>query len=54
MIEQLILVVVLAPVLEETIYRLPLQPTYRPGFLALHFAIGVVFFVGAFVSKFYG
>ena len=48
MIEQLILVVVLAPVLEETIYRLPLQSTYRPGFLALAFVIGIVFFAGPY------
>ena len=53
MIEQLILVVVLAPVLEETIYRLPLQSTYRPGFLALAFVIGVVFFAGPYSFLFW-
>ncbi|MCS5682865.1 MAG: CPBP family glutamic-type intramembrane protease [Acidimicrobiales bacterium] len=42
--QQLILVVLLAPVLEETIYRLPLQRQLRPGLIALSLTIGALLF----------
>ena len=42
--QQLILVVLLAPVLEETIYRLPLQRQFRPGLIALSLTIGALLF----------
>ena len=42
--EQFILVVLLAPVLEETIYRLPLQRQFQPGLIALSLATGALFF----------
>ncbi|MDG2022965.1 MAG: CPBP family glutamic-type intramembrane protease [Actinomycetota bacterium] len=45
--QQFILVVLLAPVLEETIYRLPLQKHFRPGLIALSLATGALFFAGA-------
>jgi len=45
--QQFILVVLLAPVLEETIYRLPLQKHFRPGLIALSLATGALFFTGA-------
>ncbi len=37
--EQLILIVLIAPLLEETIYRLPLQRRFRPGLVSLSLAI---------------
>ena len=46
LIEQFILVVLLAPVLEETIYRLPLQRQFRPGLIALSLGTGALFFTG--------
>ena len=42
--QQLILVVLLAPVLEETIYRLPLQRQFQPGLIALSLTIGALLF----------
>ena len=45
--QQLILVVLLAPVLEETIYRLPLQRQFRPGLIALSLTIGALLFTAA-------
>ena len=45
--EQLILIVLIAPLLEETIYRLPLQRRFRPGLVSLSLAIGALFFAGA-------
>ena len=45
--EQLVLIVLIAPLLEETIYRLPLQRRFRPGLVALSLAIGALFFAGA-------
>ena len=45
--EQLVLIVLIAPLIEETIYRLPLQRRFRPGLVALSLAIGALFFAGA-------
>ena len=45
--EQLVLIVLIAPLLEETIYRLPLQRRFRPGLVSLSLAIGALFFAGA-------
>ena len=44
--EQLVLIVLIAPLLEETIYRLPLQRRFRPGLVALSLAMGALFFAG--------
>jgi hypothetical protein len=42
--EQLILIVVIAPLLEETIYRLPLQRRFHPGLISLSLIAGALFF----------
>jgi len=42
--EQLILIVLIAPLLEETIYRLPLQRRFHPGLLSLSLIAGALFF----------
>ena len=51
--EQLVLIVLIAPLLEETIYRLPLQRRFRPGLIALSLAIGALFFAGANSAAFW-
>lgn len=51
--EQFILVVLLAPVLEETIYRLPLQRQFRPGLIALSLGTAALFFTGAGSASFW-
>ena len=51
--QQFILVVLLAPVLEETIYRLPLQRRFHPGLIALSLAAGALFFAGAGTALFW-
>lgn len=51
--EQLVLIVLIAPLLEETIYRLPLQRRFRPGLVALSLAIGALFFAGANSAAFW-
>ena len=45
--EQFLLVVVLAPLFEELIYRLPLQARYRPALVTLSLVAGAIFFAGA-------
>ena len=45
--EQFLLVVVLAPLFEELIYRLPLQARFRPALVALSLVAGAIFFAGA-------
>ena len=49
--EQLILIVLMAPLLEETIYRLPLQRRFHPGLISLSLVAGALFFttVGSIV-----
>ena len=42
--EQLILIVVIAPLLEETIYRFPLQRRFHPGLISLSLIAGALFF----------
>ena len=42
--EQLILIVLIAPLLEETIYRLPLQRRFHPGLISLSLMTGALFF----------
>ena len=42
--EQLILIVLIAPLLEETIYRLPLQRRFHPGLISLSLITGALFF----------
>ena len=44
--EQFLLVVLLAPLFEEVIYRLPLQRRFRPGLVALSLVAGAIFFAG--------
>ena len=43
-IEQLILVVLIAPLLEETIYRLPLQRRFHPTLISISLLAGALFF----------
>ena len=45
--EQFLLVVVLAPLFEELIYRLPLQARFRPALVTLSLVAGAIFFAGA-------
>lgn len=45
--EQFLLVVLLAPLFEELIYRLPLQRHFRPGLVLLSLIAGAIFFAGA-------
>ena len=45
--EQFLLVVVLAPLFEELIYRLPLQARFRPALATLSLVAGAIFFAGA-------
>ena len=42
--EQLILIVLIAPLLEETIYRLPLHRRFHPGLISLSLVTGALFF----------
>ena len=43
-IEQLILIVLIAPLLEETIYRLPLQRRFHPTLISISLLAGALFF----------
>ena len=45
-VEQFVLIVVLAPVFEELIYRLPLQSHFRPSRVVLSLLAGAIFFAG--------